>query len=114
MGVRNADGTVAYAGLEDKFVGPLVRYVDAGGNTAAAQKTLDDVRDALITELGKILDSKRAAQILEALGTIADKRERGDAEARTSRTRALESSWRVAAANALGIAGHVQPGADRR
>ncbi len=104
VGVYNADGTVAYAGLQDKFVGALVKYIDAGGNTAAAQKTLSDVRDALITELGKILDSKRAAQILESLGTIADKESVDTLKANVDDTR-LESSWRVAAANALGIAG---------
>ncbi len=111
VGVRNATGGVVYAGLEDKFVGELVKFIDKGGNTAAAQKALDEVRDALITELGKILDSKRAAQILEALGTIADKDSVETLKGNVDDTR-LESAWRVAAANALGIAGmssRVQP-----
>ncbi len=111
VGLRNDSGGVVYAGLEDKFVGELVKYIDKGGNTAAAQKTLDEVRDALITELGRILDSKRAAQILEALGTIADKDSVDTLKANVDDTR-LESAWRVAAANALGIAGmssRVQP-----
>jgi HEAT repeat protein len=104
VGVRDATDTVTYAGLEDRFVGPLVKYIDAGGNTAAAQTVLGEVRDALITELGKILDNKRAAQILQALGTIADKESVDTLKQNVDDTR-LESSWRVAAANALGIAG---------
>jgi HEAT repeat protein len=104
VGVRNADGTVAYAGLEDKFVGQLVQYIDTQSNTSAAQSVLAQVRDSLITELGKILDSRRAAQILEALGTIADRESVDKLQKDIDDTR-LESSWRVAAANALGIAG---------
>jgi HEAT repeat protein len=104
VGVRDAAGTVTYAGLEDKFVVPLVGYIDAGGDKQAAQDVLTQVRDTLIAELGKILDSKRAAQILEALGAIADKESVATLKANVEDTR-LESTWRVAAANALGIAG---------
>ena len=109
--VRDAAGAITVVGLEDKFVGALVRYIDAHKDASAAQSMLNQVRDALIDELGKTLDTKRAATILEALGTIADKESVEKLREDVNDTR-LESSWRVSAASSLGIAGmssRVQP-----
>lgn len=109
--VRDATGAITTVGLEDKFVGALVHYIDTQKDTSAAQTILNQVRDALIEELDKTLDTKRAAVILEALGTIADTESVGQLKADVNDTR-LESSWRVSAASAMGIAGmsnRVQP-----
>ena len=111
VGVRDATGAITAAGLQDKFVGALVHYIDTQKDASAAQTVLNEIRDALISELEKTLDTKRAAVILEALGTIADKESVDKLRLDVNDTR-LESSWRVAAANALGIAGlsnRVQP-----
>ena len=111
VGVRDAAKVITVVGLQDKLVGALVRYVDAQQDATAARTVLSEVRDALIAELGKTLDAKRAAQILEALGTIADKESVEELKKNINDTR-QESSWRVAAANALGVAGlasRVQP-----
>jgi len=105
-GKENADDPTKLdiSGLRDRIVGPLVEYVDTAPNPEAAREVLIKVRESLIYELERILDSKRAARILEALGTIADEECVEKLKADLVDTR-LESAWRVAAANALGIAG---------
>jgi HEAT repeat protein len=89
--------------LKDKIVAPLVEFIDTEKGTARAAKVLDELRDALIEELDVILDSKRAAKILLALGIIADAPsiEKLNNDLRDTK---LETGWRVAAARGLAVA----------
>jgi len=88
--------------LKDRTVAELVEFVDERKNNRV-RMLLTDIRDALITELTQILDSKRAEDILAALGVIADEAsvEKLVQDMRDTR---LQSAWRVAAASALGTA----------
>lgn len=89
--------------LQDKIVAPLVEFIDTQQGTARAAKVLEELRDLLIEELDVILDSKRAAKILLALGAIADEPSiaKLDKDLRDSK---LETGWRVAAARGLAAA----------
>ena len=107
---RDHDGRACWTSSSGRSSTTLTRRRTRAAR-AAAQAVLNEVRDALIAELEKTLDTKRAGVILEALGTIADKESVEKLRLDVNDTR-LESSWRVAAANALGIAGlssRVQP-----
>lgn len=100
-----AEATAAEASLKelkDRVVPALVEFVDERKNQRA-RNLLTEIRDALITELTQILDSKRAEKILAALGVIADQPsvEKLIQDLRDTR---LQSAWRVAAASALGTA----------
>jgi len=86
--------------LKDKIVPELVKFVDTGKATGRARMVLDKVRDALIQELDVTLDSTRAAEILQALGTIADESSIEELNNDMLDT-GLESAWRVAAARSL-------------
>ncbi len=90
--------------LKDLAVRPLVDWIAADRpGTPRARQVLDEVRAALITELDETLDSKRAEKILAALGVIADN-ESIDKLMADFQDRRLETVWRVAAAEGLGIA----------
>ncbi len=86
--------------LKDAIIAPLVDYIDVGEGGSLAEETLDTARDALVEELDVILDSRRAADILMALGTIADQESvqklKDDLE-----DDKLEKPWRVAAARGM-------------
>ncbi len=86
--------------LKDAIIAPLVDYIDSGEGGSRAEATLVTARDALIEELDVILDSRRAADILMALGTIADQESvqklKDDLE-----DDKLEKPWRVAAARGM-------------
>jgi HEAT repeat protein len=89
--------------LMDKIVPELVKFVDTEPGTGRALRVLEELRDKLVSELDVILDSARAAEILAALGTIADDPSIKKLEADLGDTK-LESAWRVAAARSLAIA----------
>lgn len=106
---------LAVEGLRDQIVRPLIQYVDSDRSDPQARLALQRVRESLVVELENILDSKRAAKILEGLGRIADRESVAELKEDVNDTR-LESSWRVAATRALGIAARsdrVQPGVRR-
>jgi len=86
--------------LSDRIIEPLVRFADEHKENASAGQLLTEVRDSLIAELNKTLDTKRAAVICEALGTVADDKCVEELKA-DMYSRNLESSWRVAAADGL-------------
>ncbi len=87
--------------LEHKIVEPLVAFVDRPeGGTARAGMALEDLRDKLIEELDVILDSRRAAEMLAALGAIADQESIDKLKEDLYGTK-LESTWRVAAARGM-------------
>jgi len=96
-----AEGNVSE--LKDQIIEPLVEFADEHKDSESVQDVLTAVRDNLITELNKILDSKRAAVILDALGKVADDQSIAKLQTDMNDTR-LESSWRVAAATGLGLA----------
>lgn len=89
--------------LKDKLVEPLVTFIDTEARVARAQMALEELRDELIEELDVILDSKRAADILMALGAIADEASIEKLEKDLDDTK-LESTWRVGAARGLAAA----------
>jgi len=85
----------------------LVPYLVEAESTAA-KKVLVEVRDSLVKEISNTLDSKRAAQILDALGAIAD----DESVARMIsdfEDNYKESKWRLAAAEAMSKAGRLRP-----
>ncbi len=89
--------------LADGIIESLVRFADEHSDNDRVQQILVTVRDKLIEELNKILDSKRAAAILDALATIADQTSVTEIINDLEYSR-LESRWRIAAASALGKA----------
>lgn len=99
--------------LKDKLVEPLVTFIDTEARVARAQMALEELRGpeeeeedeprSLIDELDVILDSKRAAQILMALGTIADEASVEKLKKDLDDTK-LESTWRVGAARGMAVA----------
>jgi len=101
--------------LKDLAVPFLVDTIVNGGTAAGqARRVLNEVRDALITELDETLDSKRADQILHALGLIADQ-ESVDKLLSDFEDHRLETAWRVSAAEGLAVAaGSVRCAPDRR
>lgn len=89
--------------LADGIIESLVRFADEHSDNERVQEILVAVRDKLIEELNKILDSKRAAVILDALATTADETSVTEIINDLEYDR-LESRWRIAAASALGKA----------
>jgi HEAT repeat protein len=109
-GLRSGDEAVRSATeesikeLEDRFVEPLVTSIVSRPESAdQARRALMQVRDVLTDELGKTLDSKRAAEILNALGMIADQKSIEKLVHDFADT-GLETIWRVSAAQGMGIA----------
>ncbi len=90
-------------GLRDQIAEPLIGYVGEHPQNQPAQTALELVRESLIYELGRILDTRRASDILMALGNMADEQSVQKLISDMDDTR-LESSWRVSAARALGVA----------
>jgi HEAT repeat protein len=101
--------------LKDKIARPLVDFIEEGDHTAREKQQLEEVliaiRDSMITELDEILDSQRAADILIALGVVAEDGEDmsvGDPSvqklSKDLGDSKLESAWRVAAAKGLAVA----------
>jgi len=86
--------------LKEKLVAPLVHFIDTTPRVARAVMSLEELRNDLIQELDVILDSKRAADILMALGEIADQASINKLNHDLNDAK-LESTWRVAAARAL-------------
>jgi hypothetical protein len=99
MAIREAAKQSAEA-LNDKIVEPLVAFVDTEERTVRAKMVLDSIRDALIEELNVTLDGTRAAEILMALGTIADEQSIAKMIEDLHDTK-LETGWRVSAEEAL-------------
>ncbi len=87
--------------LQDRIVPELVEF--AGRHGGRPEELLIETRDDLIAELNRILDARRAQDILAALGVIADEPSVEKLITDMQDTR-LQSSWRVAAADALGTA----------
>ncbi len=89
--------------LKDRIVPALVEFIETEQGTARAERVLNEVRQALIDELAVTLDTKRAAEILMALGTVADEPsiEKLNSDLRDTK---WESAWRVAAARGLALA----------
>jgi HEAT repeat protein len=101
-GIRDAARECAMD-LKDRVVAPLVEFIDTQERTGLAIKQLNELRDEMIKELDVILDSQRAADILTALGTIADKESIAKLNKDLNDAK-LESAWRVAAARGLAVA----------
>lgn len=101
LGRRNPGGNLAPKGLLDGIIGPLVRFADSHPDAPRVQELVAEVRDELIREISEILDTARAATILDALAVIADRPsvEKLIADMNDGR---LNSTWRVAAASGTG------------
>ncbi|MGD2175498.1 MAG: HEAT repeat domain-containing protein [Candidatus Brocadiaceae bacterium] len=104
-GIRKEDKPEEFKtkGLQDEVIGTLVAFADEHAANAYVREVLGKVRDALIEELERTLDTKRAAEILYALGVMADEASIQKLTEDMKDTR-LESSWRVSAAAGLGLA----------
>ncbi len=91
--------------LKDRLVAELVELVDTEQElgVARAAEFLKELRGVLIEELDVILDSARAAEILMALGAIADEDSVAKLKEDLHDTK-LEKTWRVSAARAMAAA----------
>jgi hypothetical protein len=109
--VGSDDEQVAEAARQSiKKLGPQLVPELVEAASAPARKLVDDLRDnVLIKDLAQTLDARKADKLLTALGYIADQKSM-DVMQESFTNPKNESSWRLAAADAMAMAARRNPG----